>query len=198
MTSLLAIAGSYRPDGIIDQAVAVAVAAARQAGADVEVIQLRNYPIEFCMNCRQCMQAEGAAPGPCVHTDAMGALIEKIERADAYILASPTNFYTVTALFKRFMERLAVYAFWPWGAHGPKFRKGKPSKKALVICSAAAPAFIGRFVFSSVRQLKATAKVIGARPSSVFIGLAAGASHTWLTPANTRRIERATVRLLEG
>jgi len=197
MTSLLAIAGSYREDGIIDQAVAVAVEAARRTGAEVEVVQLRHYPIEFCRNCRQCMQVEGDAPGTCVHTDAMGALVEKIERADAYILASPTNFYTVTALFKRFMERLAVYAYWPWGAHGPKFRKGKPSKRALVISSAAAPAFIGRFAFSSLGQLWATAKTIGARPSSVFIGLAAGASHTWLTPANARRIERATARLLE-
>ncbi len=196
MTTLLAIAGSYREGGIIDQAVSVAVATARKSGAEVEVIQLRDYPIDFCRNCRKCMQTAGEAPGQCVQSDAMGALVEKIERADAFILASPTNFYTVTALFKRFMERLAVYAYWPWGAHSPKFRKATATKKALVISSAAAPALLGQLVFSTARQLKATAKTIGADPASVFIGLAAGASHTWLSPASTRRIERETARLL--
>ncbi len=68
----------------------------------------------------------------------MQELVAKIEGADAYILASPTNFSTVTALFKRIMERLAVYAYWPWEAYGPKFRKSSSKKKkALLIISSA-------------------------------------------------------------
>ena len=122
MTALLAISGSYRDDGTIDQAVAIAVAAARRAGAEVEVVHLRNYPIGFCRNCRECTQVTGDVPGQCVLHDGMATLIRKIETADGFILASPTNFYTVTAIFKRFMERLVVYAYWPWGAHGPRFR----------------------------------------------------------------------------
>jgi multimeric flavodoxin WrbA len=41
----------------------------------------------------------------------MATLTQKIETADGIVLASPTNFYTVAALFKRFMERLVVYAY---------------------------------------------------------------------------------------
>jgi len=196
MTTLLAISGSYRDEGIIDQAVAVAVAAARRAGAGVEVVHLRNYPIEFCRNCRECAQLAGEVPGQCVIHDGMATLIRKIEAADGFILASPTNFYTVTALFKRFMERLVVYAYWPWGAHGPRFRKQIADKKALVIASAAAPAFVGRLLYSTIRQLKATAKTIGAHSTGLFIGLAAGAPHTRLSTADAKRIERATAMLL--
>ena len=126
----------------------------------------------------------------------MAALIQKIEAADGFVLASPTNFYTVTALFKRFMERLVVYAYWPWGAPGPRFRKAAANKKALVIASAAAPAFVGRLFYSTIRQLKATAKTIGADSTGLFIGLAARAAHTRLGTADANRIERATARLL--
>ena len=196
MTQVLAITGSYRDDGIIDQAVAAAAAAARRAGAEVEVVHLRNHPVEFCRNCRECTQAAGEAPGACVLQDGMATLIRKIEAADCYVLASPTNFYTVTALFKRFMERLVVYAYWPWGAHGPQMRRKEASKQALLIASAAAPGFVGRLFYTTIKQLKATAKTIGADSTSLFIGLAAGAPNTRLGAADARRIERATLKLL--
>ena len=129
MTRLLAVNGSYRENGAIDQAVKVAMETVSEAGAAIEIIYLRDFPIEFCHNCRQCTQVPGEAPGSCVLQDRMHELIEKIEAADGYILASPTNFYSVTAVFKRFMERLVVYAYWPWGSHAPKLRKKKKHKK---------------------------------------------------------------------
>lgn len=104
---VLAINGSYRDDGITDQAIAAATRALGESGADVETILLRDYPIEFCMNCRACTQEPGDAPGQCVHNDGMRELVEKIEQADAYVLAAPTNLDSVTAVFKRFMERLS-------------------------------------------------------------------------------------------
>ena len=154
MTKILAIAGSYRKGGITDQAVEFAAREAREHGAEIEVVQLRDYPIEFCRNCRECTQLPGAAPGACVLDDGMRDLVAKIEAADAYILASPTNVYAVTALFKRFMERLIVYAYWPWGAAAPKLRKTRATKRAIVITSSAAPALIGRLFFGSVKGLK--------------------------------------------
>jgi multimeric flavodoxin WrbA len=108
MPRILAINGSYRPGGAMDQAVAIAAEAARHAGAEVEVIHLRATPIEFCQNCRACTQEAGPDPGACVQHDGMATLVGKIEAADAFILASPTNFYAATAVFKRFMERLVV------------------------------------------------------------------------------------------
>ena len=197
MVRVLAIAGSYRADGIIDQAVGVAVQAAQRAGAEVEVVQLRDYPIEFCQNCRECTQAPGEAPGDCVQHDGMCELVAKIEAADAFILASPTNFYAATALFKRFMERLVVYAYWPWGAPAPRFRKRRATKTALVISSAAAPALVARLFYQTLKELKATAKVIGAKPvRDLFIGLASGVQDARLSARDARRIERAANSLV--
>src|SRR4051812_45339123 len=125
MIKVLVINGSYRDDGITDQSVEALTQALELDAAEVEIILLREYPIEFCLNCRACTQQPGVAPGECVICDSMPELIDKIEKADCYILAVPTNFGSVTAIFKRFMERLAVYAFWSWDMNGPHFRKAQ-------------------------------------------------------------------------
>lgn len=192
---VLSINGSYRDDGITDQAIEAATDALRQSGVEVEAVTLRDYPIEFCLNCRACTQEPGDAPGRCVQHDGMRDVIAKIELADAYILAAPTNFDSVTALFKRFMERLVVYAYWPWGAPAPKFRKMKlPKKKAMLISSSAAPGFMGRWLFQSTKQLKMTAKVIGADPvGTLFTGLTAGEPDTRLP----RRMRRKALALAD-
>lgn len=175
MKKVLAINGSYRDGGITDQAVEALAQAIEATGAEVEIILLREYPIEFCLNCRACTQLSGAAPGECVLADGMQDLIDKIERADSYILAAPTNIGSVTAIFKRFMERLVVYAYWPWDMNGPQFRKAQtPKKKALLVTSCAAPGILGRWFFETDKQLKTTAKTIGAEVvGSLFTGMIA-------------------------
>ena len=196
MTQLLAVNGSYREHGAIDQAVELAVRTASEAGATIEIIHLRDFPIEFCRNCRHCTQVPGETPGECVHQDDMHELIQKIEAADGYILASPTNFYSVTALFKRFMERLVVYTYWPWGSHAPKFRRKKTTKKAILIASSAAPGFMGRMFYSTVDQLKVTAKTICAKPvGSVFVGSMSKQEHPKLPDKVQERV-RTMVRKL--
>jgi len=172
---ILAINGSYRDDGVTDKTVEVLKQTLEAAGEQVEVVLLRDYPIEFCLNCRECTQQPGEEPGKCVQHDGMQELINKIESADAYILASPTNFGSVTAVFKRFMERLVVYAYWPWDMHAPQYRKKDVKKKmALLVSSSAAPGFMARLAYGTHRQLKATAKVIGAEPvATIFTGLIA-------------------------
>lgn len=170
---ILVINGSYRDDGVTDQAVEVAVQELQAAGAEVEVVNLRDYPIEFCLNCRECTQAPGTRPGACVLHDGMAELIDKIEASSALILASPTNFGSVTALFKRFMERLIAYAYWPWGKPYPEPRKRRAQrrKKALLISSSAAPAWMGRWLFAATKQLRMAAITVGARPvGTLFTG----------------------------
>lgn len=196
-TRVLAINGSYRDDGITDQAVAAVVRALKASGATVDTVVLREHPIEFCLNCRACTQQPGDAPGECVHDDGMRELVARIEQADAYILASPTNFGSVTALFKRFMERLVVYAYWPWGQHTPRFRKAHaPRKKALLISSCAAPGILGRLMFGTPAQLKSTARTIGADPvGMLFTGLVAGRHDARLPPRLQSRAERLAARL---
>ncbi|MEN8205262.1 MAG: flavodoxin family protein [Pseudomonadota bacterium] len=197
MTQLLAVNGSYREGGTIDQVIEVAVQTALVAGVTIEVIHLRDFPIEFCRNCRHCTQVPGEAPGECVHQDGMRELIDKIEAADGYILASPTNFYSVTALFKRFMERLVVYAYWPWGSHAPKFRKKKATKMAILIASSAAPGLMGRLFYATLKQLKMTAKTIGAKPvASMFVGLMSQQEHPALPEKVRQRIQTMVRKLM--
>jgi len=176
-----------------DQAVEFLAQALEVAGAEVEIVLLRDYPIEFCLNCRACTQTPGAAPGECAQKDNMRELINKIELADSYILAAPTNFGSVTAVFKRFMERLAGYAYWPWEMNGPQYRKAQsPKKKAVLVSSFAAPAILARWIFGTDRQLKMTAKVLGAEVvGSLYTGMISKQQHP-----NLAEGVRAKIRLL--
>jgi multimeric flavodoxin WrbA len=197
-TKVLAINGSYRENGITDQAIAAAARALQESGAQVETITLRDKSIDFCVNCRACTQQAGISPGECMIDDGMAEIIDKIEAADAYVLAAPTNFGSATAIFKRFMERLTVYGYWPWGAMGPKFRKQhEPQKKALLITSCAAPGIMGRLVYATPKQLRYTAKIIGAKPvGTVNPGLVAQESGPVLKEKFARKTEALARKLL--
>ena len=195
---ILIINGSYRPNGVTDQTLALMADTLRAHDASSEIINLRDYPIEFCLNCRECTQQPGTAPGQCIQHDGMQALVDKIEAADAYIFASPTNFGGVTALFKRFMERLVMYAYWPWGAYAPKTRKaGLPQKKAVLVASSAAPGLLGRWLFGTLPQLKQTAQVIGAAPvGKLFTGLISQEPHLKLPESVQRKARTLALKLL--
>jgi multimeric flavodoxin WrbA len=197
-TRILAINGSYRDGGATDQAVGDLLAKLEGMGAEVEHVKLREYPIEFCRNCRQCMQRPGEAPGRCVHEDGMAALIDRIEAADGYILAAPTNFSSVTALFKRFSERLAVYGYWPWGKPAPVFRKATARKKpAVIISSCAAPGWMGRLTYGTNRNIKVAAKTMGAKVvGSMVTGLISKDQHPGLPKRARRRTSTLAPRLV--
>ncbi|MDZ4184319.1 MAG: flavodoxin family protein [Desulfuromonadales bacterium] len=198
MTRILAINGSYRQNGITDQTVAAMAEALVKLGAEVEIVLLREYPIEFCLNCRACTQQPSTVPGECTLHDGMQELIAKIEGADGFILAAPTNFGSVTAVFKRFMERLVGYAYWRWDMNGPLFRKAQATKKkALLVSSSAAPAILGRWSFGTVKQLKMTAKTINAEVvGTLFTGMIAKEQHPQLPAAVRTRIKSLAARLV--
>lgn len=195
---ILAINGSYRAGGVTDQAVSGVLEDLKAPDVEVEHVKLRDYPIEFCMNCRECMQQPGDAPGRCVLNDGMVELVQKIEDADAYVLAAPTNFSSVTALFKRFSERLAVYGYWPWGKAAPTFRKDKmPAKPAIIISSCAAPGILGKLTYGTNRNLKIAAKTIGGKVvGSMVTGLVSQERTPELPPRAQRRIKALAPRLL--
>jgi len=195
---ILAINGSYREGGITDQAVATVLEDLETLGADVEHIRLRDYPIEFCLNCRECMQQPGDAPGRCVQDDGMAALLQKIEGADGYVFAAPTNFSSVTALFKRFLERLAGYGYWPWDKPAPVYRKAKlPKKPAVIISSCAAPALMGRLSYDTNRSLKSAAITVGGKVvGSIVTGLVSRNPEPGLPERTRRRAKSLAPRLV--
>lgn len=194
---ILAINGSYREGGITDQTLEVMRRTLTDSGHEVIVVPLRERDIGFCRNCRVCTQQPGPAPGRCVQEDAMAELIDQIETCDACILAAPTNFGAVNALFKRFMERLIVFAYWPWGSPAPKPRRNGGRKPTLLISSSAAPGVMGRWLFGSVKQLREAAKVIGGRVrGTCFTGLAATDPNLRLNARQRRKAARLARRLV--
>jgi putative NADPH-quinone reductase len=168
---VIAIVGSYRKGGIVDSALDEILDAASEAGAVVSKVYLADKHIEFCLNCRRCTQAAGTERGVCVHQDEMASLLQEIETADAVILGSPVNCFTVTALTKRFIERMVCYAYWPWGARAPSNRRRARSLKALLVITCAMPAFFAPLFTGNRRVLKSAIALLGGRViGSLVIG----------------------------
>jgi multimeric flavodoxin WrbA len=172
---IIAIVGTYRKGRTIDTAVDEILKSAQSLGAQTEKIFLLDKHIEFCTNCRSCVQKAGTKRGDCVIDDDMKKILDQIDSADAVVLAAPVNWFNVTAVMKKFIERLMPYCYWPWGKGIPKYRIKKLTKKAVLITASGAPAFIGRLFFpSTLSILKSAAKCVGARViKKIYIGTAA-------------------------
>ena len=197
-SKVLAIVGSYRPQGTIDRAVDEILKAAESKGASIKKISLRDQQIEFCTNCRNCTQRPGEERGTCLLSDDMSVLLDEIESADAIVLGSPVNFGTVTALMKRFIERTICMAYWPWGKRGgPELRNKRIQRRTVVVTSTAMPALMARFFTSSASLLRKTATVLGAKTvGTLIVGIAAVDRTQDLSPAVVRKAHRLGEKLV--
>lgn len=195
---ILAIVGSYRKGGTIDMVVDEMLASAKEAGAQTRKLYLIDKHLLFCTNCRSCTQQEGIQYGVCVLDDDMKSVFQELDWADALILGSPMNAGTVTAVMKVFLERLVSTAYWPWGAPAPKNRSPKKTKRAVLVASSAAPAFLAKFTGDVTRALKSAAGMLGARTIGIlFVGLAARQQHQELS-ARVRKKARFFGKKLVG
>ena len=118
----------------------------------------------------------------------MKQILDKIDSADAIVLAAPVNWFNVTAVTRKFIERLMPYGYWPWGKALPKNRIKKITKKAVLITSSGCPGWLGRIIFrGALGVLKAAANCIGAKViKKIYIGLAAYNRK----PAPARKIQK--------
>lgn len=124
--------------------------------------------------------------------------MRQIDEADDIVLASPTNFLNVTAVTRRFIERLLPYAYWPWGAkRGPKLRIEKPDKKAVIVTASACPAFIARILIRGpLRALKIAARCMGAKVvQSLYFGAVAQSPDATLDDKSRTKAYRAGEKL---
>ncbi|HID74390.1 MAG TPA: flavodoxin family protein [Planctomycetaceae bacterium] len=168
----IGIVGSYRRAGVVASAVAEILTEVAEQGVATRTIHLLDKHIEFCTNCRQCMQQPGPSRGKCTLTDDMEDLLAQIEQARYLVIGSPVNFGNVNALTRRFMERCVGLAYWPWGSRAPKMRDPVLSKRAILVSSSAAPFWIGRYCYGAGGALKKLARVLGARVVGLlWIGL---------------------------
>lgn len=172
---IVAVLGTYRKGGVTDSAVDAVLKGAESSGAQTEKIYLIDKHVEFCDNCRACCQQPGPQRGKCRHEDDMSGILDAIQQADALVFSSPMNAFSVTAVTKRFIERLLVYCYWPWGGAAPKMRSKRKTKKAVVVTSSAMPAIMGRLIAgNAVRLLRSTCTIFGARlTKTLYFGMVA-------------------------
>ena len=193
---VVAINGSYRKGGVTDRAVEAILEGARAKGAETHSISLTEQQIEFCTNCRQCVQAPGAARGKCVQQDGLEAILAEIEAADAVVLASPVNYYNVTAIYRRFLERLIGCTYWPWGKSAPGMRSKPQRRKAVLVSAAGMPGFLIPLATGAPRALRLTAKMLEARPvGCLWVGLASGEAHPALSARTMGKARRLGMKL---
>jgi len=195
---IVAIVGSYRKHGSVDSAVDEILCAARDLGAETEKIHLMDKHIEYCINCRKCTQSPGPDRCPCIHKDDMEEIFTKIDNADGLILAAPVNFFNLTAIFRKFMERFVCYSYWPWGMAAPKRRpQSRKNKKAVLVTANAMPAFMGRILTGAIRALKSITKLVGAKTvATIFIGMASMGPKQPLPKSIVKKSRRAAAKLM--
>lgn len=169
---VVGIVGSYRKQGVIDSVITEILVEAAKQGAETHKIYLIDHHLEFCTNCRACLQEPGTERGHCVLKDDMNGILQQIEQADSLVLGSPVNFGNVNAITRLFLERCVCYGYWPWGEGIPQSRNPKLTKKAILVSASGAPSFMGRFLTGAMGALKDLAKMLQAKPIGVvWVGL---------------------------
>jgi multimeric flavodoxin WrbA len=106
-----------------------AVNGAREAGAQVEEVVLRDLKMSPCLEIYGCKK-----DGRCAIKDDFQDLYDKLVSCEGLILASPIFFYSVSAHTKIMMDRcqsLWVKKYW---INERPFGELDPAKKALFIC----------------------------------------------------------------
>lgn len=71
-----------------------------------ELILLRDYNIKHCEGTANCSKTKN-----CCIKDDMNKLYKKLEEADIIIFGSPAYWYSVTGIFKDFMDRCTPYYY---------------------------------------------------------------------------------------
>ncbi|MGB3210547.1 MAG: flavodoxin family protein [Desulforhopalus sp.] len=128
MVKIIAIYGSPRRDGNSSALLKQAVAGARQEGAQVEEVFLRDYKISPCLEIYACIKN-----GECAIRDDFPEILAKVEASTGIMLASPIFFYSVSAHTKIFMDRcqsLWVRKYW---IENQVFGKSPETRKGLFI-----------------------------------------------------------------
>ena len=188
-SKVVAIVGSYRKGGAIDTAVDAILEGAREKGTQTRTIYLTEQHIEFCTNCRECTQTPGEERVKCTQQDGLEAILQEIEAADAVVLGSPVNYWNVTAIFRRFLERLLGFIYWPWGQNSPVARTKRQPRKAVLVASSGMPGFLIPLTTGAVKALRIAAKSLGAKTiGTLWIGLVANEPQPHLS---TRTLNRA-------
>ena len=102
---VLGIQTSPNADGLTATIAASALEGAQSAGAETELVHLKELKIE---SCRQCEDGWGRCrrEGMCVIEDDLEGLRDKMRTGDALVLSTPVYFGDVSEVTKNLLDRL--------------------------------------------------------------------------------------------
>jgi multimeric flavodoxin WrbA len=134
---ILGICGSHREESNTNKLVKKV---AEASGHPFELVYLGGLDIKPCTGCGSCMMNEGQ----CVVKDDMQAVYEKLMKADALIVGSPTYFMDVAGAIKCFIDRTMAIFYrevgppynpdMPWLGNRP--HAGKPAVSVTTVAGA--------------------------------------------------------------
>ncbi|MFV0421088.1 flavodoxin family protein [Oleidesulfovibrio sp.] len=104
----IAINGSPRKGGNTESLLKAVLAPLEQAGWDTELVRVGGKPVRGCIACYKCFENKDMRCS--INTDLFNELAEKIFRADAVIMGSPTYFTDVSAELKAVLDRTGLVA----------------------------------------------------------------------------------------
>jgi len=96
--AIIAVCGSLRKESNTNKLVKKV---AEASGYDFEVIDLAGMEIKPCTGCGECIMNEGT----CIINDDMNPLCDKLMKADALIIGSPTYYMDISGAIKCFIDR---------------------------------------------------------------------------------------------
>lgn len=107
MVKALFINGSPRKNGNTAQLLKRAMDGAKEAGAEVELVNLydRNLNYKGCMSCFAC-KLKGGKKGVCSFKDDLLPILQKAVEADVLVCGSPNYCGYPSAALRAFMERM--------------------------------------------------------------------------------------------
>ena len=102
----IAIVGSARKDGNTAALTRIVLGELDKEGIETELIELAGLDIKSCKACYKCFDNKD---GKCIiKNDIVNELIEKMAKADAIIIGSPTYFSNVSSEIKALIDRAGL------------------------------------------------------------------------------------------
>ena len=132
MIKIIAICGSPRRNGNTALLLNSAVQGARDAGADVKEVVLRDLKISPCLEIYGCKET-----GRCVIKDDFQQIHDQMANAQGMILASPIFFYGLSAHTKAFIDRFQSWWVKKYWIDKVPFGKREATRKGLFISAGA-------------------------------------------------------------
>ncbi len=127
---VLGIMGGPCLDGNTSRLLDAALEGAKEAGAEVERIDLARMDIHPCLACRAC---DGGVS--CVQEDEMSGIYGRITSVDAIVLASPIFFMGLTAQTKAMIDRCQCFWVEKYVLGRRRYGPGPRPKGLFIACA---------------------------------------------------------------